>query len=376
MGSLHAQYESANDLSQKDAILSHQFTLQQYNQAIISLRQRLSGGEELIEVTLMCCVLFICLECLRGNREVALSHLHNGLNILSSVSTKRKYNNTFSSDFVQKNLRHIFSRLDAQLTLFGKPVSDIYPSSEHTAPPVVPHTFNKIFEAKTSMDTLIRSSLQFVQSTVKNKYTNTPTASVQMRQLELLAGFQPWQRSFEALMKNTEIHHSLNDQREALLLRIHHKATVIWLSTCLKPNETVFDAYIEDFESIVSSAWGLAKIPNTSFLFALDMAIIAPLFLTAIKCRCSWIRRSAIKLLYAIPGREGLWDAKLHATVAERIVAIEEARLGEADSMPAESLRVHNAEILSDIAVDPPRNYATFYTKPNGLDGDWVVWKE
>lgn len=199
---------------------------------------------------------------------------------------------------------------------------------------------------------------------------------MQMQQLELLARFQPWQHSFEALMKNTKTHHSLNDQREALLLRIHHKATVIWLSTSLTPNETVFDAYIEDFESIISSASGLAKIPNKSFLFALDMAIIAPLFLTAIKCRCSRIRRSAIKLLYAIPGREGLWDAKLHATVAERVVAIEEAGLGEADSMPAESLRVHNAEILSDMGVDRPRNYVTFYTKPNGLDGDWVVWKE
>lgn len=326
----------------------------------------------------MCCVLFICLECLRGSSKLALSHLQNGLNILNSVTTKddvrvaKSNNATFGPAFVQKNLRNIFSRLDSQLMLFGKPVSAI----EQATLPVIPHTFNDIFEARISMDTLVTISLSFVKYILEMKYRINLSPAVQLRHLALLSRFQPWQHAFEALMKNPRVQHTLNDQREALLLRVHHKSTLIWLATCMSIDESAFDAYTDDFESIVQSAWVLAKLPNNTFLFALDMGIIAPLFLTATKCRSLRIRQSAIKLLHEIPGREGLWDAKLHAQCAERVVAIEEAAGMGPDGWPVPEGRVCNVAILPEGESDAKRYFATFYVLREDGEPGFRFWTE
>jgi hypothetical protein len=140
--------------------------------------------------------------------------------------------------------------------------------------------------------------------------------------------------------------------REALLLRIRHISSFIWLSTCLNPSELAFDTHVATFDGIITYAKALLQLPplSTSHAskgpaasgmgpagegtragsaglpsFTLDMALIPALYLTAIKCRTSWIRRSAIALLHSLPGREGLWDTQIHARVAARILAIQES---------------------------------------------------
>ncbi|KAK3687544.1 hypothetical protein B0T22DRAFT_489413 [Podospora appendiculata] len=62
------------------------FTIQQYNLSISKL-QRHVGSSSLpsIQVTLVCCLAFICLETLRSNHAGAVSHLLNGINILQSL---------------------------------------------------------------------------------------------------------------------------------------------------------------------------------------------------------------------------------------------------------------------------------------------------
>ena len=66
------------------------FTLLQYNRAIRSLGVRLNAGEEALEITLLTCVLFICLEFMRGNQDVALHHLQGGLHILSTFPKAKR----------------------------------------------------------------------------------------------------------------------------------------------------------------------------------------------------------------------------------------------------------------------------------------------
>jgi hypothetical protein len=62
------------------------FTIQQYNQSIESLQSHAgSSAAESIRVTLVCCLIFISLEMLRGNHSVAVTHITNGLRILQSL---------------------------------------------------------------------------------------------------------------------------------------------------------------------------------------------------------------------------------------------------------------------------------------------------
>lgn len=61
-------------------------TIQQYNRSIENLQSHAgSSAAESIRLTLVCCLAFISLETLRGNHEVAVTHLQNGLRILQSL---------------------------------------------------------------------------------------------------------------------------------------------------------------------------------------------------------------------------------------------------------------------------------------------------
>ncbi|KAL8298409.1 hypothetical protein RB597_006765 [Gaeumannomyces tritici] len=62
------------------------FTIQQYNKSIALLaRHACPSSPESIQVTLICCLSFICLEMLRADHTAALTHLTNGLRILESL---------------------------------------------------------------------------------------------------------------------------------------------------------------------------------------------------------------------------------------------------------------------------------------------------
>lgn len=64
------------------------FTLQQYNKAIQSLREPSRGTPlEHVEVLLMCCLIFICIESLRNDKQGSILHLANGLQIIGQLPT-------------------------------------------------------------------------------------------------------------------------------------------------------------------------------------------------------------------------------------------------------------------------------------------------
>jgi hypothetical protein len=59
--------------------------------------------------------------------------------------------------------------------------------------------------------------------------------------------------------------------------------------------------------------------------FSLSLGLITPLYITASRCRDPTIRRRALHLLYTCNRKEGIWDSRLAARVAQRIVEVEEA---------------------------------------------------
>jgi hypothetical protein len=59
--------------------------------------------------------------------------------------------------------------------------------------------------------------------------------------------------------------------------------------------------------------------------FSLSLGLISPLYITVTRCRDPSIRRRALYLLYTCNRKEGIWDSRLAAHVAQRIVEVEEA---------------------------------------------------
>ncbi|KAI0854356.1 hypothetical protein F5Y00DRAFT_222897 [Daldinia vernicosa] len=63
------------------------FMIQQYNLSIYHLQRHVQPGSpsESVEITLICCLLFVCIETSRGNEAAALAHVANGLQIIKAL---------------------------------------------------------------------------------------------------------------------------------------------------------------------------------------------------------------------------------------------------------------------------------------------------
>jgi hypothetical protein len=102
MIALGSLYEHCNDSADYPSVMQQRYALIQYNKAIRSLKSRRSDDAKTLEVTLLTCVLFVCLELLRGNPELALDHLQSGLNILNNWKKENGTEHLF--DFLQRSV--------------------------------------------------------------------------------------------------------------------------------------------------------------------------------------------------------------------------------------------------------------------------------
>ncbi|KAI1404623.1 hypothetical protein F4819DRAFT_503632 [Hypoxylon fuscum] len=79
------------------------FTIQQYNLSIYHLQRHVQPGSspESVETTLICCLVFVCIETSRGNEAGALSHVANGLQIIKAMPSELMYvdNDSGSSNY-------------------------------------------------------------------------------------------------------------------------------------------------------------------------------------------------------------------------------------------------------------------------------------
>ena len=215
--------------------------------------------------------------------------------------------------------------------------------------PELPAAFSSLVQARNSLDYHWNTRLEFFDDLESN--IASPVVESQ-RPLDALGTTEAarqlmfsvvdrWLVAYQAFMQK---HGRSLDGRElqaARTLEISHSLAVIFLTvrTTYSNNDiTAWDWFTRDFEHIVELATLILKCTNGDKLtknrgpdFTLDMSIVAPLFVVASKCRHPIIRRKAVALLYAAPRQEGIWDSVLAAHVAERLIGIEEAGLGNVD---------------------------------------------
>ena len=321
------------------------FTLQQYNKALSHLAKHLSQKEKLsIEVTLISCILFICLELLRGSYESAIAHLQSGLNILNDWR-KEGSQSTFSdistsipnAQHIEDDLVQLFGRLDLHATFLGTTMPRPYLPSRFDTPGASPSTsrpFSSISEARQCLDSQMNAIFRFLRATA-NYDPHFPPDSIARaeEQHDRLVQLEQWLTVFNNFVDDSSSQMDSKDLRGVITLKIHHKTVYLMLSTVLLTDETVFDLFTPDFQTIISLAASVIHLPpgatNARYRskFTLDMGIIGPLYYTAIKCREPKLRREATSLIASSPHREGVWDNVVVSKLAERAIAIEERGL-------------------------------------------------
>ena len=337
LSAAHENFKLKQDPEEADARASNQsFAIQQYNKAIKHLSEHLSSGTGRVgaEVALICCVVFICLESLQGNLELALAHLESGLSILRNWRKEIDSPLSRGSEIIGKEiLINLFLRLEIQASGFlktRKPQLEMLTAGlDSRVRPPISATFRNIDEAKDSQEKLTVWLFRYLALNAKYKSvaSSERPPSVTLEHIELKTQFQLFSVGLEGLLKKPL---STLDHRAAIVLKIRYEVTLIMLATtspALPMPKTQPHDLRWHYRSLISLSESLLRNPKSKKIpsapvFSFDANIVAPLYFTAMNCPDPAMCQEALYLLKVSPRREGVFDAATVAQVAEKKIGL------------------------------------------------------
>ncbi|KAF1996370.1 hypothetical protein P154DRAFT_443552 [Amniculicola lignicola CBS 123094] len=317
------------------------FFLRQYTKAINLLQPHFERRDTAsMRIIFIVCVLFVCLEYLRGDYSTGYAHLQSGLKLLEQCQDKVPRRGGFrllraSSDTVDDCIADTFAKLFVQAELFGQSPDSSYPAQPHR--PMLPSNVLSPDLQRQRLDELLHL---IVRLTSHRKFATAAGHCVPSddNQQRVEAGLSAW---FKAYRVSKVDHLSQTNPREAFanrILHIYHVMADIEASTLFRSGgEMIYDSQLHKFVSIISqcmsahraskatsdAVFGLEEDSEMSHSIA-DMGWIAPLYYTAVKCRNHRVRLQAIRLIESDVHKEGIWDAELATSVAREVMRMEE----------------------------------------------------
>ncbi|KAJ9616377.1 hypothetical protein H2200_000095 [Cladophialophora chaetospira] len=327
------------------------FALQQYTLAITELRESMQGKAckpTTVEL-LMSNLLFICLEMFQNHYESALRQLSSGLYLFSEWEAKRRHRknpvggeeNSYGMNQTEGNtddndgeletyLSHIFKRLLTQSLLFPVQRLDkrlLVPSLTPILPDV-PSKFSSQDQARDSLHDCLSSILHNVRSQNLADKVRCEGGHIALDR---------WSTSFADFCDRDDSKLTELERRNLIILEMQRLGMFMdALGEASFKSEMDFDAWMPQLSHIVKLGRYIVEtkrltVPNGKVLHypKLDTGLIAPLYLVASRCRDPKLRREAVKVLRKGPRQEGVWSSRIMASVAERIIEIEEEGLRE-----------------------------------------------
>ena len=339
---------------------SEAVAMRHYTTALYGLQQGIISKTASPTIVLIACMLFACMEALRGQDQAALAHIENGLNIISNLKESREddprsgqKSHSLSLDSqLTKPLSSAFSRLQLlvlaikERNLPGKfKIESLGPLKD--CPPK--WTFSTLAEARTALEPVLNNAANVIYSAPQAGHPAAaspgPDPAV-TRRIQVDAQIKHWSRAFDAFMTEALSQSHANDspviehlKTYPLILRTCAKLVSIglWVSY-LPEGGPSLEAMNPDFEELldlverctISQSQGQVSIPGNKFrppLFIMDMGVIPAMFFTACKCPSIVLRRRAIEMLERNPRREALWDSTRSARDARNLMEMETNRI-------------------------------------------------
>ncbi|PTB34829.1 uncharacterized protein TrAFT101_008145 [Trichoderma asperellum] len=371
---------------------------QEWNIAVRSLSTRIQAYPNSNLVPLVCCLLFTCIEFLRGNIESSMFHVQNGFNILAAL----RYNcdvalnprtNIASNDrkAIEDHIVPVFLRLNVLCSLAGRMTPQMYsPTAERDSPQ------KDLTDSRRRLYEVSDICLRFIdKATLKAAIFQIDIDDL-VEQVKLQTRLDAWRDLLDDLLQRMQAAGSSANQDALNILLIHFKVIYIWIRVCTTSSEMAPDSYHSDFEELLHYAEQIVK-PGLGLVapqpLSFDMQILGPLYYTALKCRHPVMRRRAMEMLQLAPRREGLWNGHYAYVTAKRMIELEEEHLN-GQELPDETSRLHGLPLpddesriyhLGEIPLDykefnysvmpspvyPGTLEAVFRTKPWGLLGEW-----
>lgn len=335
----------------------------QYGKTLAALQQLVNQPTAPFELILLINLVLIGCEVVRGDFEAALRQINSGAWLFLTWLTKGGATDNTTTAEVSKHLLKHYHELMVQSVMFVDTSvlnPAIFEKMFRIHVPALPILFSSINEAKYLLDHCVIACIhRSLSNLASGKPLTTPHNGLVQYWPSPIYGltdsaiFAPWRETFENSLAAWSHNGYDVDEQAVINLRMHYLAfRIIGVAGVACP-ETIFDQFEVDFESIVHIGKLYAQMSPHRFghnLPRFDMGIIPPLYLTASRCRNPRIRRAALLLLRSSTGREGIWDGRLMALLAERIMVLEEQGLGNvkqaADIPPEMRITVTNATIL------------------------------
>jgi hypothetical protein len=326
-----------------------------YNEAVRKLVDRMTDPSYSPEIGLVTCLLFVCIEFLRGNYCTAFTHMTNGLRLVREWQQQRRIDSPFddlactssTESLIQDVLLPMFQRGMISAQLYGVPTEDhfeiFFPHPESFIH--VPFTLQ---EAERSSRELRNASVLFLRRTGTKHSQKIPLDESDFEiQAQLTECHRVW---FERARMMEDSQQYTGDESIALSnLKVAHFATTTYVGCADSVLQVPYDAYLHVFQALVHHAEIVLDALHTSSphaaRFTFEISVVAPLFHTASRCRCPITRRKAISLLARRPPREGLWDPEQYVLVANRVIELEERELNPETGWPPERTRLYSSVV-------------------------------
>lgn len=326
-----------------------------YNKAVQHLVQRMSEESYSAEVGLVCCLLFICLEFLRGNYDTAMEHYKSGLSIVTAYKNRLPTRSITSSppNLVEDTLLPIFSRNMATAIIYGLPTEQVwysthYPKGDQEC------VFKTVKDAELSAHNIRNMGLILTRILGTKVIMGEQHLEDELQlQRDCLEHHSTWLRALERLEREKPL--SKEDVVAANFLKAAHFIIQIFTARIILHAQSDFDQHLEEFKAVIRHSRFVLdsmeeKTPNApGAKFTFDMGMIPGLYMTACRCRCPVTRREALALLERDMPREGLWDAQQHAMVARRLIELEETEVDPVTGWPVESRRIWSTMIHGEM---------------------------
>ncbi|KZZ91137.1 C6 zinc finger domain protein [Moelleriella libera RCEF 2490] len=338
---------------------SNDFAIQHYNAAIqllISPHTSKKSPADLNTVLLVC-ILFTCIEFLRGDPESAISHSQHGISLLNSGKD------------IKPELVRVFRHLSIFPYFFGGQIST-FPVLNDAQ--VLGGDFVTAEEALESLDWLLSRAVRLVRASDYHRLgvgkEAQPLEAILLEQTQLEADLDLWWLTFSRLRRQSI---EVQDTMTLLILEMRWLVCSIWADTCLSPHEMIYDGHVDKFQRIIAMATHAQSVlehyhaSSIHHKFMFIMGFCPLLYFVVTKCRFFKLRLRALSLLRTLSYmRETLWDASTLYAIGKRIVELEHGihmlTPDEVDGggchlegmcLPRDELRVRDSAMEADLDV-------------------------
>lgn len=363
------------------------FAMKAYSKAVQSLNAAHQGGMSeanrvSLTVTLMTCILFVCLEVVQRRYGTARRHLMNGLRLIESDSKARGYNAGCVLDDTDDLIAQMFLRLWLQVAMLGQELptpAAIVPRSQYKRVDTCWAQFRTTGEARRHLDILVTRAELLHRPNIWLR----SGFDMCVEQVTVQCGLDLWLQTFNASFGNPIADPtSLYRRSASLILRMYHSMATIQVNTALPltspidTNEMLYDGYLSVFQSIITYATEAQQSLHITIPdmypdpecqeCVIDAGWLPPLYYTALKCRHYETRQQALALIVSTTHREGFWDPRIAEVVAKEVIRIEG---GSDGSEVAAHQRLHNLRVA--LPEEGGEEKLGFYGRQLQQDGGW-----